>query len=168
MPFLKNMNFLKKLNFNGDKTLLYAFVALGLVALLMSFFSGSKDKDPDETARAEESFDVDTMIPAGYLLIPIQLSNAESLSSLAGQFAIVDLYATGDKGRKGFKVASAVKLLRAPLNPQQFAVLMREQESSKIVTMEGPFFAALKSRNDKSPSGLDPVRKNNLVISYGE
>jgi hypothetical protein len=165
MKILKDMNFLKKFGFKEDKTLLYAFIALGVVALLMEVLSSPSHKETEPVA--SESFDVDTMIPAGYILIPIQLSNAESLASLTGQFAVVDLYAVGEKGRKGFKVASAVKLLRAPLNPQQFAVLIREQESSKLVTMEGPFFAALKSRSDRSRSGLEKAQKNNLIISYG-
>jgi hypothetical protein len=167
MQFLKNMNFFKKFNLKDDKTLLYAFIALGIVALLLHFFS-APSANSEDTMKTSESFDVDTMIPEGFLLVPIQLSNTESLASLAGQFALVDLYAVGEKGRKGFKVASAVKLLRAPLNPQQFAVLIRESESSKIVTMEGPFFAALKNRSDKSRSGLEQPRKSNLIIHYGE
>lgn len=167
MQFLKKLNSLKKLNLREDKTLLFAFIALGVVVLLLELLSTPKSPQVPETT-SSENFDVDTVIPAGYILIPIQLSNVESLASLAGQFALVDLYAVGEKGRKGFKVASSVKLLRAPLNPQQFAVLMREQESSKIVTMEGPFFAALKSRDDKSRSGLEQTPKRTLFISYGE
>lgn len=167
MKFLIIKNFLKKFDLRGDRTLFYAFLALGAIAILLRIFSSSPTTS-DLTNRHEEAFDVDTMIPAGFLLVPIQLSNSESLASLAGQFALVDLYTVGDKNRKGFKVASAVKLLRAPLNPQQFAVLIRESESSKIVTMEGPFFAALKNRSDKSRSGLERTVKSNLVIHYGE
>lgn len=159
------MNFLQKLNIKTDKALLLAFVALGLTVLLIELLSPEKNKEAPTSA--EESFDVDTMIPAGHLLIPLELSNAESLSSLSGQFSIVDLYVSGDKGKKGFKIASAVKLLRAPLNPQQFAVLVREEESSKIVTHEGPFFAALKNPKEAArPSAK--AGKSPLVIQYGE
>lgn len=156
------MNFLQKFK-NTDKSLLLAFLALGLVVLAIELFSS--DKSEATTSAHEESFDFDTMIPAGHLLIPLELSNAESLASLSGQFSIVDLYVSGDKGKKGFKIASAVKLLRAPLNPQQFAVLVREEESTKIVTHEGPFFAALKNPKEvvKTKAG-----KNPLIIQYGE
>lgn len=162
------MKFLKKLNLKEDKSLLYAFIALGVVALLLETFSASQTQQAEITE--SESFDVDTMIPAGHLLIPIQLSNAESLASLSGQFSLVDLYAMADKeaNRKSFKVASAVKLLRAPLNPQQFAVLIKEEESSKLVSLEGPFFAAIKNRQDQARSGLEKKPKNKLVITYGE
>lgn len=160
------MNFLQKLNIKTDKALLIAFVALGLVVLLFEILP-SRSNSQEAPSTEPESFDVDTMIPAGHLLIPLELSNAESLASLSGQFSIIDLYVSGDKGKKGYKIASAVKLLRAPLNPQQFAVLVREEESSKIVTHEGPFFAALKNRNEgaklKQNSGRNP-----LIIQYGE
>lgn len=160
------MNYLQKLNIKIDKALLIAFVALGVVVLLLQLLPSSGDK---EIIRAEEpeSFEVDTMIPAGHLLIPLELSNAESLASLSGKFSLVDLYAAGERGKKGFKIASAVKLLRAPLNPNQFAVLVREDESTRIVTHEGPFFAALKNPNEAAKA-REKTGKSQLIIQYGE
>ncbi|RYZ80963.1 MAG: hypothetical protein EOP06_24345 [Proteobacteria bacterium] len=166
MEILKILSFIKKIKLKEDRTLLYAFVALGIFALMIQLLGGPA-KEAGPASNADLAFDVDTMIPAGFILIPIELSNAESLSSLTGQFAVVDLYAASANGKKGFKIASSVKLLRAPLNPQQYAVLMREEESAKLVTMTGPFFAALKNRKDKSRSGLERSTKNNLIISYG-
>ena len=159
------MNFLQRLNIKTDKALLIAFAGLGVAILLLNLFSTPSVPGEVANSQSEERCAVDTMIPAGHLLIPLELSNAESLSSLSGNFSIVDLYVSGDKGKKGFKIASAVKLLRAPLNPQQFAVLVREEDSGKIVTHEGPFFAALKN-----PKEVSKVRatKNPLLIQYGE
>lgn len=156
------MNFLQKFK-NTDRSLLLAFLALGIAVLALKLFSSEKTETTND--RSEERFDVDTLIPAGHLLIPLELSNAESLASLSGQFSIVDLYVSGDKGKKGYKIASAVKLLRAPLNPQQFAVLVREEESTKIVTQDGPFFAALKNPKEVART---KAAKNPLVIQYGE
>jgi len=162
------MNFLQKLK--TDRSLLLAFLALGLVALLLTLLAPTDTAKPRVASADEEAFDVDTFIPAGHLLIPLQLSNAESLASLSGPFSLVDLYATRENGRKSFKVASAVKLLRAPLNPQQFAVLVREDESAPLVAMEGPFFAALKNPKDIPPT-RDTTKKSAtrpLLIHYGD
>jgi hypothetical protein len=158
------MNFLQKLNIKIDKALLIAFLGLGVAVLFINLFSSPSSSELP-VATSEETGAIDTMIPAGHLLIPLELSNAESLSSLSGNFSVVDLYVAGDRGKKGFKIASAVKLLRAPLNPQQFAVLVREEDSSKIVTHEGPFFAALK--NPKEMARVKAT-KNPLLIQYGE
>jgi len=165
MTFLKKLNFVKILKFTEDKYLLYSFVALGVVALIIQLLPQTDSKEP--VSADHEAFDVDTMIPSGHILIPIELSNAESLASLTGQFSVIDLYTVGERDRKGFKVASAVKLLRAPLNPQQFAVLVREEESTKIVTQEGPFFAALKNRDEKTKETNAKSLKKNLIITYG-
>jgi hypothetical protein len=160
------MNFLKKFTFKKiDKLLAIAFVGLGLAAFVMDWNS-KKDSVAADTPK--ETAQVDTMIPAGYLLIPIQLTNGESLASLSGDFALIDLYSVREKGRKGFKVASGVKLLKAPLNPEQFAVLMKEEESASLVQMEGPFFAALKNPADRARPALIKAFKNPLTIHYGE
>ncbi len=161
------MNFLQKLNFNIDKTLLFAFLGLGCVVLFISLLPSKKSTDNSKDSTTE-NFAIDTMIPAGYLLIPLELSNAESLASLSGQFSVVDLYASSEKGKRGFKVAASVKLLRAPLNPQQFAVLVKEKESSKITNTEGPFFAALKNPHETAKPPTERIEKRPLVIHYGE
>ncbi|MGZ3796726.1 MAG: hypothetical protein ACXVB1_10185 [Pseudobdellovibrionaceae bacterium] len=167
MRFLKKMNFLQSLNIKTDKALLGVFLVFGVILLLKFFLSSGKGESiPNETSK--ESFAVDTMIPAGYLLIPLELSNSESLASLSGQFSIVDLYASGEKGRRGFKVAAGVKLLRAPLNPQQFAVLIKEEDSTKIVGREGPFFAALKNPQQAAKSSAEKTIRHPLIIQYGE
>lgn len=162
------MNFLKRFALKKvDKTLLLSFVALGAVALVL----GLADRPKEVAVEVEaEPLQIDTMIPAGHLLIPIQLANGESLASLSGNYSLVDLYTVSDKGRKGFKVASAVKLLKAPLNPEQFAVLMREEDSGQIVQMEGPFFAALKNPKDVSKPVVirKVVKAAPLTIHYGE
>lgn len=162
------MSFLQKLNIKVDKALLLAFLALGMVVLLLEVLSPDRGISP-ESETVTENVDVDTMIPAGHLLIPLELSNSESLASLSGAFSVVDLYAASERGKKGFKLASGVKLVRAPLNPEQFAVLVREEDSGKIVGHEGPFFAALK--NPKEPTIKETQRKvsqPSLIIHYGE
>lgn len=162
------MNFLQKLNLKTDKALLLAFAILGVVVLVQKTGSSAPSQEAQGTTpEATEGFEVDTMIPAGHLLIPLELSNAESLAALSGQFAVVDLYVTGEKSKQGLKIATAVKLLRAPLNPNQFAVLVREEESRKIVTQEGPFFAALKNpkTTNKAETKNRPIP---LTIQYGE
>lgn len=161
------MKFLQKLNININKSLLLAFAGLGVAVLLIQLLSAPSPENKD-LDMASEVFDVDTVIPAGHLLIPIQLSNAESLSSLTGSYSLVDLYASSEKGRKGFKVASSLKLLRAPLNPEQFAVLVREEDSAKIVTQEGPFFVALKNPKENPGKVPKKVVKAPLTIHYGE
>jgi hypothetical protein len=129
------MKFLKQLNKDWQILVLAGVVSFGFVAVInWSPHSETKSKDS-----------VDTLIPAGYILIPIEVQNYESLDSLLGQYGIVDLF-KGD-GRDGKLVAKNIRILRAPLNPSHFAVLAPESEASAILAQAGNFYVAIKSPN---------------------
>lgn len=107
----------------------------------------------------KNSYDtVDTVIPAGYVLVPIELQNAETMSSLIGEFAIVDLYTVSLESRtgKGQRVGQRLRLLRAPLNPQLFAVLVPENETKQVLETPGPFVAVIQNR---AQAGMGAVEK---------
>jgi hypothetical protein len=131
------------------KLLLGAFIVLGLLSLLLA-----TSKEP-ETVTAEPGVpagpSVDTFIPRGYVLIPIELVNGESLTSLVGDIGgVVDLYqSSSDEKRKSLKVGAKLKLLRAPLNPQQYAVLVKDSESSRLMSFPGPFIAVVQNPDEK-------------------
>jgi hypothetical protein len=105
----------------------------------------------------------DTYIPAGHVLIPIDVENFESLNEMIDRFGIVDLY-QNKKGLGVVMLASQVKLLRSPLNQQQMGVLVPDQFAAKIVQAEGPFKVIVKN-----PKGLkDPeLAKNRRKIILG-
>lgn len=124
---------------------LIAFLGLGLIAFL--FHQKSAEKEVPVTFAAPEVKSADTFIPRGYVLVPIEIANAESLSSLVGDVGgVVDLYlATTEQQKGGQKVGVRLKLLRAPLNPEQYAVLVKDSESSRILQFAGPFVAVVQN-----------------------
>lgn len=123
------------------------FVLLGLLASLSSCqTTASEDKPESSDARS-----ADTYIPYGYVLIPLDIHNAESLTNIVGEIGgVVDLYTISSEFQKSLKIAHKVKLLRAPLNPQQFAVLVKESESSQILSHAGPFTAVIQNPDEKT------------------
>ena len=96
---------------------------------------------PHEPESAESAA---TLIPAGFVLVPIEVANFESLDSILGKFGTVDLFIPSDDSKqKARKVAHRVRMLRAPLNPSRFAVLVNENESPRLVSHNGPFIVAV-------------------------
>lgn len=158
------MEKLRQLKFD-TKILTAAFIILGVVSIITGL-SGKKEVVVQATP-AEVPPSVDTYIPKGFVLVPLELANADSLSSLVGDLGgVVDLYlAGGNKGKGNFKVASRIKLLRAPLNPQQYAVLIRESDSSKILSMTGPFIAVVQNPDSKG-SEVAQNKKSSVHIDY--
>lgn len=124
------------------------WLAAVLVAGFLAFYFDST-KAPVANARVPESVEsAATYIPEGFVLVPIEISNFESLDSLLGKHGVVDLYLPVDEVRKRpQKIAERVKILRAPLNPSHFAVLVTEEDSPRLATQPGPFIVVVQPFN---------------------
>lgn len=142
--FLKSK--LELLKNNETKIIVFTFITFTIIFLGHLIQSG---KTTEVSTKSEEK-SIDTYIPSGQVLVPIEIVNVEPLSSLIGQTAIVDLYSMNKDGSKGRKVGRRLKLLRAPLNPNTFAVLVSEVESSRIMEESGPFYVLVQNRRDES------------------
>lgn len=101
--------------------------------------------------------DATTFIPAGFVLVPIEVANFESLDSILGKFGIVDLYVPAEtRHGRARKVAEQIKILRAPLNPSHFAVLVREADSAQLVSHAGPFTVIVQNPNHGGTGIVSP------------
>lgn len=143
---------------------LIAFLLLGVIAFLL------KETSPSPVSVAPTENDApsaDTYIPRGYVLVPVELANAESLTSLVGSVGgVVDLYlATTDQQKGGLKVASRLKLLRAPLNPDRYAVLVRDEESVQLLRHSGPFMAVVQNPHTQGSQVQNSTRRR-VQIDY--
>jgi hypothetical protein len=125
-----------------NSTYVFLLICLGLVAFTLKSSSHSESGPRD----SELAGSIDTFIPEGSVLVPVDIQNSEALESIVGDHGVVDLYEQAHEGEKrGRKVAYHVRLLRAPLNPKEFAVLVEENEASILVRSGGPFIAVVQS-----------------------
>lgn len=109
----------------------------------------------------------DTYIPAGYVLVPVQLVNQASIDSLIGGYTVVDIYLAGEHLEKTRRlIAQDVRMIRAPLDPNQFGVLMDENNQEMIEKLSQPIFAVLK--NPKTQKNMSTVKSTQRRISYGD
>lgn len=144
--------------------LLTGFILLGLISFIANRPQGPSSSVP---LTESQSKSVDTYIPRGFVLVPLEIANAESLTSLVGDLGgVVDLYlATNTIQKGGVKVGTKLKILRAPLNPQQYAVLVRENESSRLLSYAGPFIAVVQNPEEKG-THLSSSGPSRLRIDY--
>lgn len=137
---------------NNKYTPWVAFVVLGLISTL----STCQTEDSPILSVKKESQEiiksVDTYIPRGHVLVPLDLQNAESLTGIVSDIGgVVDIYTVSSEIGKSKKVATKVKILKAPLNPQQFAILLSESESTLFLNNSGPFIAVIQNPQEKTP-----------------
>ena len=118
--------------------LLGLFATTGLICWTAWIFD--RPPQPDSQGVTEG---IDTYIPQGMVLVPIEVQNLESLDSVFGQKGVADLYWVGRDGRSAQAAARGVALYRAPLNPRQFAVLVPETEAPGLVKAGGAFHVVL-------------------------
>ncbi len=137
-----------------------AFILMGAVAFLSSF---SKGEPPKEEAQAIDS--VDTMIPKGHILVPLDLENLDQISSLIGSSGVVDLYTGGPEIKRRRLVASRIKIVQAPFNSQVYAALIKESEADAIQNYLGPFRAAVQNPKQQG-SRINPGPSKRVSIFY--
>lgn len=119
-----------------------------------------------------EPYNIDTVIPAGHVLVPLQIQNAENINALLGQMGVVDLWTYDFESRKkSKKIANQVKLIRAPLDPSVFAVMVRDEESKEILEYGDQFYVTVHRPDSKKRSSQKRSRKQKFEIetfSQGE
>ena len=125
--------------------------ALGGIAICFAT-QGSEGEARAEVGR-ERASSLDTFIPQGFVLIPIELENYNSVDSILGSYGVVDLYLAGQGEFKKTKpLVRRIKILRAPQNPSQFAVLVPEQQAGLFFRDQSVFFAAIQNPKEAGTS----------------
>ena len=137
--------------------LLSAIPAVGRVLM-----QNSSEPVPVERVAA-----VDTMIPKGYVLVPIEVQNYESLDSILGRFGVVDLFQPGSGTAESQRlVARNVRILRAPQNPSHFAVLIREEEVPRVLHQGGLFTVIVKRPHGDGTEFVNDLKPKRRKIVY--
>ena len=142
------------------KHMVIAFVVLGVFAFLM-------DTKKEEPKASVDPTSVDTFIPEGMTLIPIEIQNIEALKNILVEFGVVDLYLPSfEENRAPKKIASGIKIMRAPLNPDVFAVLVREENAGQIAQHPGAFFVTvLNPKTQKTRFNKDKKQLRTQIVT---
>lgn len=130
--------------------ILIAVVCFGFVGAI-SLFS-HKNRRPHATS-------ITTLIPAGQVLVPIEVENYEALDSILGPYGFVDLFSADGRHRQ--LLARNVKILRAPQNPSHFAVLINENEAGTLLKTSERFYVVVQGR---PRDGMELVNKPDKTI----
>jgi hypothetical protein len=142
------------------------WLAAVLVSGFIAYYLDSRPASREHPRQAEDVETAATFIPDGYVLVPIEVANFESLDSILGKFGVVDLYApSDDPKRQTIKIAERVRILRAPLNPSHFAVLIPETDSQRIVMHPGPLLVVVQPQSVSGTKIVYPERKKPVTRS---
>lgn len=125
--------------------------------------------DERGTKPQEKLLTVDTLIPNGYALVPIELENISAIASLIEGYGVVDIYLGKNNSRHAKKIFQKVKILRAPNNPNTYSLLLPDNLSSELIKYDGPFFAVIQNKAEASDNPAvreHVVNKKTVKIEY--
>ena len=162
---------LKDILFNPERPT-WMLIALGLIGLSLMITQGRDSSKKLELETPPPT--LDTYIPAGFVLVTLQLTNSESIDSMIGPYSLVDLYATTindgtSPQRKESPIATRLRLIRAPNNPSLFGVLVSEDQPNDIRLLADPVFAVIQGPKDPpmKPTKKEIPRRSRNII-YGD
>ena len=140
------------------------FLGLGILSYWVSREPAQRPKED-----LEPTVQIDSLIPAGFVLLPLELVNRDALSSIVGSTAVIDLFSVNSQTlNPAKKIASRVKIIRSPRNPDQFALLIPEQETHSIFRQAGPYFAVIQNRATRGTRIVPKTSSPQVQISYQE
>lgn len=90
----------------------------------------------------------DTLIPKGHVLVPIELENIEAITGLIENYGVIDIFLGKKLSQKSQKILSKVKIIRAPYNPNKFAILLNDETAKNFMKFDGPFIGTIQNKSE--------------------
>lgn len=170
-------NVMEQFKFLSSHKMSFVLIFVTLLTAFVLFLSHQKTPVSEDMTEDRVQASPDTFIPNGYVLVPIAVSNFESLNALISQYAIVNLYAVNlghqfsnasQISRHVKTVAQSIKLIRSPLNPERFAVLAPEAQAETLIRHQGEFFVTIQNPTVQKQVSVNKELKRKNRIEYLE
>ncbi len=138
--------------------------ALLLTTINSIAHSSKSDADLGQTTETKES--LDTYIPDGFVLVPVEVENYENLDQILGNFGTIDVYEKVQNGAqtRSRLVGRGLKALRPQNNDKQIGLLVPESEASLVVGTQGPLYVTIHNRQKTGTEIVTPRHKTNRII----
>lgn len=123
------------------------------------------------TDTGEAVHEASSYIPDGHALIPIELANHESISALISNFGWVDLYSVNqinNSYKKGRKIVKKIRILRAPLDQNQFGIIVPEEFTEHILNFGPKYIAIINKQKQHQSEMVYKTQKLNRKILFGD
>lgn len=161
--FLQELNPIRDINmldfFKKFKWHFFILVSLVSLTFVSEFISRIK-KNSHKVIGS-----VDTLIPKGFVLLPIHIVNGQDIINLVGHHAVVDLYAFSDSSKLPKKqAASAVRVLPPKTEEARWTVLIPENKASYFFGYSNPFYAVIQNPNKNNPQIFKNKIKKKLIV----
>ena len=149
-----------KKSYLENRTLFLCILFVCLAYGLTRFFTEEK-----KISSSSKPVAADTIIPAGMVLVPIELANIESIRGLIHGFGFIDLYLAEEGKIHRRRIGHKIKILQAPLNHNEFAILVSEELSGTIMKTQGIYTGVVQNRIENTENSSSEKNERRFVSS---
>lgn len=138
-------------------------ILIGLIVILSLgsylFQSFQKKEEPVQIKS------LDSLVPKGFVLMPIEIVNRQDIMNIITSFGVVDLYSYSKQTElPTVQVAKSVKVIAPKLEDSSFVILVPEQKVSLLFEHSPPFYAVIQNPEKKDTKIYKKYKKKSLVI----
>ena len=108
---------------------------------------------------------LDQMVPKGFVLVPLEISNGEDLFPFIGDYAVVDLYL--DSKRRGLpekQVAEQVRVFPPQEEEGLWTALIPEKEVILLFEYVAAFYAVIQNPEKKNSKIYKKEKRSSLIV----
>lgn len=114
---------------------------------------------------AEPPASLDQMVPKGFVLAPLEISNGDDLFPFIGAYAVVDLYL--DSKRMGLpeeQVASQIRIFPPQVEEGLWTALIPEKEVVHLFEYVAAFYAVIQNPEKKNSAIYKKEKTRSLIV----
>ena len=165
------VNLLKSLPFgqgNFLEYLLKKYLWHFMIVLFLLIFSISSQFFALSSKDTPNQLTLDQLVPKGFVLMPVEISNGPDIKNIIGSYGVVDLYAySNTTGLPETLVASALKILPPSTEEGAFTALVPEKSAIHLFDYTEGFYAVIQNPQ-KIGSKIYKKRKSKSLIVIEE
>jgi len=133
-------------------------ICFSIISMALSY--SSLRASPKETPVS-----LDQMVPKGFVLVPLEISNGEDIFPFIGVYAVVDLYL--DSKRRALpekQVASQVRIFPPQSEEGLWTALIPENEVLYLFEYASAFYAVIQNPKKKDSKIYKKQKKTSLIV----
>ena len=135
--------------------LLFSFVSLG------SYIRDFLLKNTEDQSQVS----LDQLVPQGFVLVPIEISNGGDLFPFVGNYAVVDLYLDSQSlGLPDKQIASRIKIFPPQIEEGLWTALIPEKEVIYLFEYVSAFYAVIQNPKKRDSKIYKKQKTNSLIV----
>ncbi|MCZ0932989.1 MAG: hypothetical protein OXJ52_07545 [Oligoflexia bacterium] len=160
--FLKSLPFLKG---NFSEYLLKKYLWHFVILFFLLVFSISSKLFPLLSKSAPEKLSMDQLVPKGFVLMPVEISNGQDIKNIIGSYGVVDLYAySKTTGLPETLTASALKVLPPSTEEGAFTALVPEKSAIHLFDYTEGFYAVIQNPQKTGSKIYKKQKSKSLIV----